>query len=84
MSGSLRRWRTNRPVDVVRTVGPLRHGGGDPTWRFIGGVFFRAALTIIAERYPERVSDAVRRVAEGDDFQAVSRLLDLPDAATTR
>jgi 3-methyladenine DNA glycosylase/8-oxoguanine DNA glycosylase len=45
MSGRVRRWHTNRPVDIARTVGPLRHGGADPTWRFIGGVFFRAALT---------------------------------------
>jgi 3-methyladenine DNA glycosylase/8-oxoguanine DNA glycosylase len=45
MPGTARRWRTDRPLDLVRTVAPLRHGSGDPTWRFVGGVFWRAAST---------------------------------------
>ena len=28
-----RTWRSDRPVDVRATIGDLRRGGGDPTWR---------------------------------------------------
>ena len=45
MSSAVRKWRTDRPLDIVRTVRALRHGGGDPTWRWVAGTFFRACLT---------------------------------------
>lgn len=35
----------SRPLDLGRTLGPLRHGAGDPTCRFVGGAFWRASLT---------------------------------------
>ena len=38
-----RRWRPGRPVDVRATLGPLRRGGGDPTFRTDpGGTLWRA------------------------------------------
>jgi 3-methyladenine DNA glycosylase/8-oxoguanine DNA glycosylase len=41
-----RSYRPGRPVDLAATVGPLRRGSGDPTFRFAGpGVVWRTALT---------------------------------------
>ena len=31
-----RRWRPGRPVDLVATLGPMRRGSGDPTFRYDG------------------------------------------------
>jgi 3-methyladenine DNA glycosylase/8-oxoguanine DNA glycosylase len=31
--------------DLVRTLAPLRHGGGDPTTKFVGGTWWRAVRT---------------------------------------
>ncbi|MFN8076525.1 MAG: DNA-3-methyladenine glycosylase 2 family protein [Kineosporiaceae bacterium] len=42
----VRRWRPGRPVDVLRTLGPLVRGNGDPTHRRDGaGGLWRAART---------------------------------------
>jgi len=40
-----RRLQLDRPVDLARTLGPLRHGGGDPTFRVAAGLLWRASLT---------------------------------------
>lgn len=41
-----RRWRPGRPVDVRTTLGPLRRGGGDPTFRTDqGGALWRSTRT---------------------------------------
>ena len=45
MPGNTRTWRAGRPVDLARIVSPLRHGSGDPTSRFVRGVFWRASNT---------------------------------------
>jgi len=45
MQPLLRRWRLDRPLDLARTLGPLRHGIGDPTTRLTDGVFWRASRT---------------------------------------
>lgn len=39
------RWQPPAPVDLVRTLRPLCHGAGDPTARFVDGVFWWAART---------------------------------------
>ncbi|MBV9821880.1 MAG: DNA-3-methyladenine glycosylase 2 family protein [Actinobacteria bacterium] len=39
------RWQPPAPVDLVRTLRPLCHGTGDPTARFVDGVFWWAART---------------------------------------
>jgi 3-methyladenine DNA glycosylase/8-oxoguanine DNA glycosylase len=41
----VRQWRLDRPLDLARTLSILRHGGGDPTTRFVAGVFWRASRT---------------------------------------
>lgn len=38
-------WQPGRPVDLVRTLSPLRRGGGDPTHRVADGAFFRCVHT---------------------------------------
>jgi 3-methyladenine DNA glycosylase/8-oxoguanine DNA glycosylase len=40
-----RRWRTARPLDLGRTLAPLRHGAGDPCTRLRDGVLWRACRT---------------------------------------
>lgn len=40
-----RRWVAGRPIDLARTVAPLRHGAGDPVAKFVGGSFFWASRT---------------------------------------
>ncbi len=37
-------WRPAAPVDVARTLAPLRRGGTDPTHRSCGGVVWRTTL----------------------------------------
>jgi 3-methyladenine DNA glycosylase/8-oxoguanine DNA glycosylase len=42
------RWPLDRPLDLARTLGPLRHGGGprgDLTTCFVAGTFWRACHT---------------------------------------
>ena len=36
MTGTERRWVPGRPVDLAATLGPLRRGSGDPTFRYAG------------------------------------------------
>ncbi len=43
--GRQRRWRPGRPVDLAATWGPLRRGGGDPTWVVNGSSLFRGMST---------------------------------------
>lgn len=43
--GRASRWRLERPLDLVRTLLPLRHGAGDPTTCFVNGVFWRSSRT---------------------------------------
>ena len=40
-----RSWRPGRPVDVRATLGPLRRGGGDPTFRTDDAGLWRTART---------------------------------------
>ena len=40
-----RRWRPGRPVDLRATLGPLRRGTGDPSFRFVGETAWRAIRT---------------------------------------
>lgn len=41
----VRVWAPRRPVDLGATLGPLRRGGGDPTFRVEAGAVWRAVLT---------------------------------------
>ena len=43
--GRQRSWRPDGPVDLLRTVSPLRHGTGDPVARVVDGAFWWAART---------------------------------------
>jgi 3-methyladenine DNA glycosylase/8-oxoguanine DNA glycosylase len=38
-------WPLTGPLDLVRTLSPLRHGGGDPVTVFADGTFWRASRT---------------------------------------
>lgn len=40
-----RRWDAGHRIDLTRTLSPLQRGPGDPTHRFVGGVFWRCAWT---------------------------------------
>ncbi|WP_433252278.1 DNA-3-methyladenine glycosylase family protein [Streptosporangium sp. CA-135522] len=41
-----RQWRPERPLDLELTLGPHRHGGGDPTWRRTpDGMIWRTSRT---------------------------------------
>lgn len=40
-----RRWEAGRPVDLVRTLLPLRRGRGDPAHRIVDGAFWRTCRT---------------------------------------
>ena len=42
---AVRSWRLTRPLDLVLTLGPLRHGTGDPTIRLSPGAAWRATRT---------------------------------------
>lgn len=44
-SSKVRRWRSSRPLDLTRTLGPLVRGTGDPCTRFVAGVAWRASTT---------------------------------------
>ncbi len=44
-AGLSRIWSPGRPVDLARTLGPLRRGAGDPAYRRIDGVHWLAART---------------------------------------
>lgn len=44
-NGLQRHWRPGRPVDIQRTLGPLRRGAGDPAHRVTDGRFWRTART---------------------------------------
>jgi len=44
-SPTIRTWRPTGPLDLAATLRPLRHGGGDPSWRVSEGAIVRAALT---------------------------------------
>ena len=41
----VRVWPAHRPVDLAATLGPLRRGGGDPTYRSLPGAVWRTART---------------------------------------
>ena len=41
----IRVWPAHRPVDLAATLGPLRRGGGDPTYRSLPGAVWRTART---------------------------------------
>lgn len=42
----VRRWRSDRPIDLRIQLGPLRRGAGDPTWaQDAGGGIWRTSLT---------------------------------------
>lgn len=43
--GGERVWRPDAPVDVLRTWGSLRRGGGDPAWAVRGDLLWRAIRT---------------------------------------
>lgn len=43
--GRHRRWNAGRPVDLRRTLSPLRRGTGDPAHRIAEGRFWRTART---------------------------------------
>ncbi len=52
-------WRPAHPVDVRRTLGPLRRGAGDPTMRVEPGVVWRTvcgATYRISQRGPQEIS----------------------------
>lgn len=41
-----RRWRSSRRIDLLAQLGPLRRGGGDPTWHTAeDGAIWRTTLT---------------------------------------
>ena len=40
MNVQQRRLVSDRPLDLARTVGPLRHGAGDPVARWLRGTFW--------------------------------------------
>jgi len=42
---SKRVWVPGRPVDLAATLGPLRHGRSDPTFRVVGAALWRTART---------------------------------------
>ena len=44
-AGLVRRWNAGRPVDLRRTLSPLRRGTGDPAHRIAEGRFWRTART---------------------------------------
>jgi 3-methyladenine DNA glycosylase/8-oxoguanine DNA glycosylase len=67
--GSVRVWSAGRPVDLAATLGPLRHGSGDPTFRTVGGAVWRTART------PEGVATqriSVSAAAVGSSVQALA------------
>ncbi|MCW2524418.1 MAG: DNA-3-methyladenine glycosylase 2 family protein [Frankiales bacterium] len=45
VGGTVREWPLDRPIDLPRTLGPLRRGTGDPTMRVEAGRVIRASLT---------------------------------------
>lgn len=44
-SAAERIWCPSGPLDLLRTVAPLRRGGGDPTFRVVDGAVWRTTLT---------------------------------------
>jgi len=63
----VRTWAPGRPVDLAATLGPLRHGPGDPTFRAESAAVWRTART------PEGIATqriCVSRGAGGSDVQA--------------
>ncbi len=64
-----RTWSAGRPVDLRATLGPLRHGGGDPTCRTVGPYLWRTART------PEGVATqriSVRRGLGGSEVEMLA------------
>jgi 3-methyladenine DNA glycosylase/8-oxoguanine DNA glycosylase len=54
------RWRAAAPLDLLRTLRPLRHGGGDPATRFVDGTFWWAC------RSPDGPGTLAVRTAGGE------------------
>jgi len=45
LAGAERSWQPTGPLDLLRTLGPLRRGPGDPTHRVVGGDVWRTLPT---------------------------------------
>ena len=56
----IRVWSARRPVDLGATLGPLRRGPGDPTFRRVGGALWRTSRTpegVASQRISLRAGD---------------------------
>jgi 3-methyladenine DNA glycosylase/8-oxoguanine DNA glycosylase len=60
MADASRRWAPGRPVDLRRTLGPLRRGSGDPAYRVDDGGIWRASRT------PDGPGTLRLRLVDGD------------------
>ncbi|MGI8666727.1 MAG: DNA-3-methyladenine glycosylase family protein [Jatrophihabitans sp.] len=60
MAALARRWVAGRPIDLARTLSPLRHGAGDPAARLVAGTFWWASRT------PEGPGTLSLRAAAGE------------------
>ncbi len=80
------RVRSDRPLDLVATLAPLRHGGGDPTVRLGSGEVWRACATPLGDaalrlRQSGRHEVLVQAWGPGADWvhASASRLVGEPD-----
>lgn len=64
----VRVWHAGRPVDLRATLGPLRRGPGDPTFRMDGGALWRTART------PAGVATQRLSVGAGSSGESVQAL----------
>jgi 3-methyladenine DNA glycosylase/8-oxoguanine DNA glycosylase len=66
-------WDAGRPVDLARTLAPLRRGAGDPAHQFSAASFYRACLTpdgegTLAVRAVDRTMIAARAWGPGGQW----------------